>query len=144
MADKITVFDDPNHLPGLTLHQPYAGAVLLWAQGFAGKSIETRKHRFLHVGADVVICAGVSVLDADMMRLHREIVRRGPVPEAAFDAAMSLSGVAVALTQVVECRPLTVGDYSRSLWWNEEENARASRWAWVLGAPRVLKPFPWR
>lgn len=144
MADKLTVFDDPDHLLGLTLHQPYAGAVLLWARGYDGKSIETRKHRFLHVGADVVICAELKMLDADMMRLHRELVRTGRVPEAAFDAAMGLRGVAVALVQVVDCRPLAAHHYLRSLWWDEEENARAPRWAWVLGAPRVLKPFAWR
>jgi len=118
--------------------------VLLWAQGLPGKSIETRKHRFLHVGADVVICAGMLAQVVDVMRMRRQLVRAGSVPPNAFDAAMRLRGVAVALVRVVDCRPLTAADYPRSLWWDEAENAREPRWAWVLGEPRVLKPFAWR
>lgn len=143
-AARSGVFDDPDHLPGLSLAQPYGGAVRLSAQGFAGKDVESRKIRFAQVGAQIVICIGQARWADDMGRLYSQLVGAGRVPAKAFDAAMCLSGVAVALATVIGCRPLVEGDYARCLWWDATENAKKPRWAWELGDMRPLKPFPWR
>lgn len=137
------VFEDPDHLPGLTLHQPYGGAVLLSAQGYRGKGIESRKVKFTRIGAKIVILIGRERWADHLARLHTDLVRSGRVPDSAFDAAMSLSGVAVAVATVIECRPLQSSDYHSCLWWDASENAKKPRWAWVLGDMRPLKPFPW-
>jgi len=145
MADsRLSVFDDPECYPGLTLAQPYAGAVLLAAQGLPGKTIETRKVRFTRVGAEIVVCAGLDAWEDDLWRVYNGLVRLHGVPAAPFDLAMSHSGVALCLAVVAECRLLVKADYSRSLWWDERENARKPRWAWVLDKLRPIKPFPWR
>lgn len=143
-APKLSVFDDPDVYPGLTLAQPYAGVVFLAAQGMPGKDIESRKHRFLRVGAEIVICAGLDCWSVDVARLRNELVASGRVGQASFDAAVELRGVALRLVTVADCRPLTEADYSRALWWDAVENVRKPRWAWVLDNLRPIKPFPWR
>lgn len=141
---KPSVFDDPECYPGLTLAQPYAGAVLLAAQRLPGKTIETRKVRFTRVGAEIVVCAGLDRWSSDVGRLYRELVTSDRVPIEQYDTAIMHEGAALCLVTVVECRPLTAADYSRSLWWDAEENARKPRWAWVFEKLRPIKPFAWR
>ncbi len=104
-----SVFDDPDHYAGLTLAQPYGGAAFLSAQGFDAKDVESRKVRITRIGAKIVICIGQARWAPDMARLRRELVLSGRVPAQAFDAAMSLSGVAVAIATVAGCRPLGSG-----------------------------------
>ncbi|RTL22399.1 MAG: hypothetical protein EKK55_14725, partial [Rhodocyclaceae bacterium] len=58
-ASEPTIFEDPDHYPGLTLKQPYAGLVLLAVLGYDGKSIETREHE-LHYRGPVVVIAGLA------------------------------------------------------------------------------------
>lgn len=133
---KATVFDDNEVLPGLTLAQPYAGAVLLAAMGYEAKDIETRKTRFRHVGSRIVICAGLDRWAEDLQRLRRVLLGRG-VPETVFDRAMAFRGQAVAVATVAECRPLVKDDEPRSLYFDEAD----PRWAWVLADLKVLRPF---
>lgn len=143
-SQKPSVFTDPDHYPGLTIAQPYAGAVLLAAQGYPGKTIETRKTRFLHVGAEIVICAGLDRWEDDCLRLLNELVIGRDVPKLRFYCAIGEHGVALCLATVVACRWLTCFDYQRSLWWDPVENARKPRWAWQLDKLRPIRPFPWR
>lgn len=135
------LFDDPAIVPGKVLDQPFAGAVLLAAQGHPGKRIETRTTRITRVPCEIVIIAGVTVQPVAMTRVWHELVDRRGVPQAAFDRAMALRGVAVAVARVTECRRLTEADADDALWWDAEENARKPRWAWCLGDLRPLRPF---
>ncbi len=135
---SISVFDDIAHYPGLTLDQPFGGAVFLAARGLPGKDIETRKTRITRVPSTVVICIGKARRDNELMRLFRVLVGSGRISKADFDSAMGLSGVAAALAVVSECRPLRPEDEARSLFFAE------GRWAWVLGELYPLNPFPWR
>ncbi len=141
---KPGVFDDPDHYAGLTLAQPYGGATFLSAQGFDAKDVESRKARITRVGAQIVLCIGQARWAPDMARLHRDLVNSGRVPAQAFDSAMGLSGVAVALAKVAGCRPLREEDYHRCLWWDAAENTKKPRWAWELDWMRPLRPFPWK
>ena len=141
---KPSVFDDPDCYPGLTLVQPYGGAVLLSAQGYDAKDIETRKVQIKRLNVDIVICIGLDVWDAHVNRVYRELTAYRGIPTGKVDASFGLHGVAVALAQITMCRLLTAEDYHRSLWWDAEENAKKSRWAWVLGSMRPIKPFRWR
>lgn len=54
----LSIFDDVAIYPGKTLDQPYAGAVRLAAEGYAAKSIETRRTRIRAVPSEIVVVAG--------------------------------------------------------------------------------------
>jgi hypothetical protein len=145
MIVKPSVFADPDNLPGVVLHNPYAGAVWLHGLGYEGKDIESRKRRILYRG-DIVICAG-NRIDRDaydrvrgLLTVARDADKR--IPDGLFKIVTTYHpGKATAVATVTDCRPLVAEDYTRVLWWDAAENARKPRWAWVLSNVRALHPF---
>lgn len=143
MTAKPSVFNDPVNLPGVIMRQPYVGAVYLHGLGYDGKGLESRTKR-IHYRGDLVLCAGLK-MDTNAVNRVRGLLTTARadkrVTDAAFNHAMGLHGVALAVATVMDCRPLTAEDYARNLWWDEAENAKKPRWAWVLFNVRALRPF---
>jgi hypothetical protein len=139
----MTVFTDPACYPAISLHQPYAGAIRLSGLGYPAKRIETRKTRINYRGP-VVICAtakrppGWGLLAGDIAnKLGASLAERKMMASEFINSAC-----AVAIANVVGCRPLVEADFQRSLWWDADEVARNPRWAWELEDITPLRPFP--
>jgi hypothetical protein len=130
------VFFDPDNLPGIVLHQPYAGLVRLAALGLDGKPIETRKTR-IHYRGPLVIVAGLDTDDVLVNVAVARAIARG-LPHPAVMECLGLEGVAVALFDVADCRPLLPSDEPRSWFFAE------GRHAWMPSRIRPLRPFPVR
>lgn len=140
-AKPVSVFDDPNNLPGIMLDQPYAGAIKLVGLVGDGKDIETRTRRCNYRG-DIVICATANVKPdvATVLRVGKMLKDR--VPLAEYKHATWEHACTMAVAEIYDCRPLVAEDYERSLWWDAEENARKPRWAWCLRNVRPMMPSP--
>lgn len=123
---SVPIFSDSDNLPGVVLHQPYAGLIRLAALGFNGKSIETRARQIRYRGP-LVIIAGLEV----------QVFAFAKVPLLPPEQQRELGhvGVAVALFDVADCRPLRPEDEPRS-WFYEP-----GRFAWMASRIRPLKPF---
>lgn len=125
--------EDGETLPAQSLYQPYASLV---AAGL--KPIETRPTR-IHYRGPLVICAAQKI-DRDA-----EAAINDRLTPANCDALARLDvstlgplGVALALVDVVDCRPLMPEDEPLSWAYGP------SRWAWMLENIRPLRPFPVR
>lgn len=133
MATPRAPADLPPEVPAISLWQPYAGLVAAKlpgaAPGAAGlKSLETRRRRTHHRGP-LVICATLKSDDESLDRLWPHI------PEWARPACLA-AGVALAVVDVVGCRPL-VPDDEPAAWFYVPE-----RWAWELAWCRPFRrPF---
>ena len=129
------LFDNPAVIPGRTLQQPFAGAVLLAAFGYPAKDIETRLFQTTLRG-EFVIVAGLEMDPLIFARVRGELIDRG-IPPAVVDNALGQVGVALVVARIALVRPLTEADYSRALHWKEGEK----RWAWELADLCPLEPF---
>lgn len=133
----MSIFDDPTIVPAKALDQPFAGATWLAAMGYPGKDIETRTHRFTHIGKQIVICASVKRQGDEIERVVRELLARR-IPLTLIEKALSFSGMALVLATVSECRTLYRTDAPRALFYAD------NRWAWILSDLKPLRPFPVR
>ncbi len=109
------LFDDPDHYPGISLWQPWAGLIWLAGMGFLGKELETRPRRILHRGP-LVICAGQRVEVEALAEARRRLVDGGHVPAALFDTmcGKESAGKALAQFEVIDCRPMKEADHERA------------------------------
>lgn len=137
----------PERVPCLSLHQPYAGLCAAKppdappeAPGL--KSLETRTWPWpvkrYPFPAVALLCASAKAPEPG---LFARIFPR--VPDWARPMLRAgLGGKALALIEVIGCRPLTAEDEPRSFWWDEEENRRRPRFAFELARVEVVFPFP--
>lgn len=111
-------------MKAISLKQPWATWVAL---GF--KTIETRTWKTKHRG-ELLICASKNV-DKDAVAEARD-TGFPPYQEDEFPR-----GVAVAVVNVVDCRPMRDDDAADALCMNEP-----GRFAWPLKDIRAIEPFP--
>ncbi len=139
----MTVFTDPACYPAISLHQPYAGAIRLSGLGYPAKRIETRKTR-IHYRGPLVICATAE--SPGDWRSHAGdltyIFGEDLAEREKIAGEFLRHACAVAIVNVVGCRPLVEADFPRSLWWDAAEMKRQPRWAWELEDITPLRPFP--
>lgn len=135
----MTVFTDPACYPAISLHQPYAGAIRLSGLGYPAKRIETRKTR-IHYRGPLVICATAKSPLGWQQTTNKIYTALGCLDGTG--APFMLKACAVAIVNVVGCRPLVEEDYARSLWWDADEMKKQPRWAWILEDIVPLRPFP--
>lgn len=126
-----SLFNNPAFLPGIALHQPYAGLVRLKI-----KELETRMSRCHHRGP-VVICATLTFLTAVSIEQRAQLVPER-VSTEAYNAAVYLTGCVVALANIVDCRLLTKEDEPRSRFWRDADAGK--RYAWELQDIQPLVP----
>lgn len=122
-------------MKGLSLSQPYASLVALGL-----KTLETRKMR-IHYRGPLVICS-TKTLDASAWNTICHL-DSAPLSEILMhervDGPVDLPrGQALALVDVVGCRPLVEADWPESFFYAEK------RFAWKLANVRRLSPFPVR
>lgn len=118
------LFDDfPEHLPVLSLWQPYAGLIAV-----GDKTIETRRWRWPFPPGWLVVHAARRIDDEAMARLGKLAAPHADV-----------RGALVAVVWVAGCRPLVPDD---------ETSARRylpGLFAWPLErVQRFAAPIPWR
>jgi hypothetical protein len=119
----MNLFDNPDVLPGIALHQPYAGLVRLGI-----KDIETRMHQ-CHYRGRVVICA-TRVFSPNLEAEHRAKLVPSRVSSMDFTVAMSWLGCVMAIAELVDCRLLAKSDEPRSCFWSDDDAGK--RYAWIL------------
>lgn len=127
----MSLFGDPDLIPARALWQPYAGLVRL---GF--KTIETVSTQTTYRGPFLITAAWVMDVSA-RVRFRHLLVSRGLVSLEEYDEATSLHGVAMAATNITDCRPLTQEDFKRAFWWKPEEK----RYGWILEDTKKVRPF---
>lgn len=121
----------------LTVHQPFAGLI-----AYGNKTLEIRSRRTNYRG-QLLICAGAKEYDGQMIdpdvpgrvvsgdRYLRDV-------RAYFPAVdMFPVGVAVALVELVNCRPMTPDDAVAAC-----VEFRPGFFAWELQNPLLIEPFP--
>lgn len=132
-------YDAPADLRGLSLSQPWASLV---AAGL--KPLETRGTRTKHRGP-ILICSAI-VGNADGVihlfdRYGEAALTLPKIPDwgLCFTDARFPTGCAMAIAEIVDCRPLVPADEPRAFvpW-------RSGRWVWELANIRRVKPFPVR
>ncbi len=135
MAELFT----PERVTCLSLHQPYAGLV---AAGL--KSLETRPTRWPATRPfPPPFLSGASETreGAAFTRLAPRIGHVGPL--GVLWSLFQTRGQALALVDVVGCRPLVAEDEPRSWFWDAEEAADGVvRWAYEIERVRRVQPFP--
>ena len=130
----MNLFDNPDVLPGIAVHQPHAGLVRLGL-----KDIETRMFQ-CHQRGQVVICA-TRTYRADLAHVLREKIKPARwLP--LFDEATVILGRVVAIANLVDCRLLTKADEPRAFFWSDDDAGK--RYAWILQDIRRTVPRPVR
>jgi hypothetical protein len=138
-----TLFDDPDHYPGKSVFQPWAGLIWLAGMGFLGKDLESRKTRILRRGP-LVICAGQRVEVEALAEARRRLVDGGHVPAALFDTmcGKESAGKAIAQFEVIDCRPMKNADHERAFTdLGPGPHDVAGKFVWEGGDISALDPF---
>ena len=137
--DPMPTLFTPERVTCLSLHQPYAGLV-----AWGAKPLETRPTRwpatrpFPH---PILICASAKMDGVALARLYARI--KATDPKGGLWALCHVQGQALALVDVVGCRPLVAEDEPRSWFWDAEEAAGGVvRWAYEIEQVRRVQPFP--
>jgi hypothetical protein len=125
------LFNSADFLPGISLHQPYAGLVRLRI-----KELETRMYQ-CHKRGPVVICATSTFLTTVSIEQRAQLVP-DRVSTDAYNAAVYLTGCVIALANLVDCRLLTKADEPRSRFWSDADAGK--RYAWELQDIQPLVP----
>lgn len=131
---KTSLFEDPHTWPALVWQQPYAGLMRLAAAGLDAKSIETRD-KVLHYRGPAVVIAGLQVDEEALARFDAAWLHERGIPMGEYMAAIEYRGVAVAVVDFADCRPLTRADEHRACFY------RDGRHAWMARRIRSLDTF---
>lgn len=136
---KVSVFEDPDHYPGLVLLQPWAGLMWLAGFGWPGKVIESRTFQTSLRGPFVAVAGHGTCDDAPAaLALGRSLlVATGLVDAALFELVTSVRGVALARFHVAGCRRLRAEDERLSFFWKADR----PRHAWLASRVEALEPF---
>lgn len=139
--NKASTFTDPDHYPAISVHQPYAGLIWLAGHEGIGKDLEIRPMR-LNQRGPIVICAGKHLDKEAYQRVQRILVGGGIMKPAEFEAACGseLCGKAVALFDVVDCRPMEMADHEIAFTAPNVVDV-AGQFAWIAGTITALRPF---
>mgnify|MGYP006316843473 FL=1 len=131
----IDLFNDPSFLPGIALHQPYAGLARLGI-----KELETRMNRCNYRGP-MVICATRTFITAKSVEQRAKWVPLRASTDQ-YNAAVYPVGCVLALAQIVDCRLLVESDEPRSCFWDPADAGK--RYAWELKDIQPLVTHPIR
>lgn len=136
MAEQLLLDRGPAPLPpyvtAFSLHQPYAGLVA------AGMKDETRMFpwpvKARPFPAPLLICSTAKVDREAMMRFSVHL------PYETL-LACEPRGVALAIVDVVGCRPLVEADLPRSWFWDPVGDKGRTRYLWTIANVRRVAPF---
>jgi len=137
-----STFADPDNFAAVSVHQPYAGLIRLAGLHGFGKDVEIRPTR-ITVRGPLVICAARRLDQDAYLRAQRILVGGGIMRLPDFEAACgaALCGHAVALFELVGCRPMEQSDHERAFTSPAVVDA-ADHYAWIADAITALHPFP--
>lgn len=117
-------------MKALSVHQPWAGLLALGT-----KTIETRTYKTAHRGP-VVICS----TRKDSMPYRHIIVLSGLWdPDKNFPEPCAVLGHALAIADLVDCRPMTDDDIEPAV-----SERYHGAWAWVFENAQQYIPLPVR
>ena len=138
------VFDDPDNFPAIALWQPWAGLIWLAGTGFFGKELETRPKQ-IHYRGKLVTSAAQRVEPEAFAYARRRLVGTGKVPAELFDrmCGKEVAGKALAIFEVVGCRPMTMADHELAFTdLGPGPHKVDGKYAWEGGEIAALEPFP--
>jgi hypothetical protein len=141
--NKAATFTDPDHYPAVSAHQPYAGLIWLAGSTGIGKDLEIRPMR-LNQRGPIVICAGKHLDKEAYQRVQRILVGGGIMRLPEYEAACGPAhcGKAVALFDMVDCRPMQMEDHDVA-YTSPNVMDVAEQFAWVADRITALRPFDW-
>ena len=146
IAESISTFKDPDNYPALALWQPFAGLIWLAGAGYRGKELELRTKRITYRGP-VVISAAKRVEPIAFAAARHKLVGAGLVPAHVFDkmCGKEVAGQALALFDVIGCRPMTEADHDLAFTdYDPGAFPVEGRYVWEGGNIAALNPFPVR